>query len=57
VSFSAANTSVSRRLSMFTTTTPASRARRSTGTKALESAGAMTIACTPLATISSTSAT
>jgi hypothetical protein len=44
-------------LSMFTTTTPAFCALRSDGTSARESAGATTIASTPLATICSTSAT
>ena len=38
------------------TTMPAFLARRNAGTSALESAGAITIASTPLATISSTSA-
>ena len=42
---------------MLMTTTPASAARFNAGTTALESAGAMTIAATPRATICSMSVT
>ena len=42
---------------MLTTTTPADWARASTGARAFESAGAMTIASLPEATICSTRAT
>ncbi len=49
-----ARASASSLLSMFTITIPASAARFKAGTSALESAGAMTIASTPRATICST---
>ena len=52
-----ASTAASSLLSMLTTTIPASFARLHAETRALESAGAITIAMTPCAIISSTSAT